>query len=133
MDNCKLFLIDDDSISLIITNKFLKRHQGFHESDICCYSKPEEGLESVRKELSDENTNNFWILLDVNMPIMNGWDFLDGLQEFNSEGRVKVIMLTSSINDEDRDMAKSYASVIGFLSKPIDEEKVKNVYELINS
>jgi CheY-like chemotaxis protein len=66
------------------------------------------------------------------MPIMNGWDFLDGLQGFNSEGRVKVIMLTSSINDEDRDMAKSYASVIGFLSKPIDEEKVKSVYELIN-
>jgi len=63
------------------------------------------------------------ILLDINMPGMNGWDVLDEYEKMGISGdRTKVIMLTTSIDPDDEKKARSYAFVFDFIIKPLSDE-----------
>ena len=69
------------------------------------------------------------ILLDINMPIMNGWDFL---QEYEKRGYHRrhptlIIMLSSSVYQEDKDKAGQFAKVVEYLEKPLTCE---HIYQL---
>ncbi len=63
------------------------------------------------------------IFLDLNMPVMDGWEFLDN---FNTEKyaavNTKIVVLSSTIDPEDHQKSKNYPMVIDFLSKPITNE-----------
>jgi len=66
------------------------------------------------------------ILLDINMPVLNGWDFMDAFSSMSSRfPKVKVAILSSSVNPEDVSKAKTYSYAIGFISKPLTEDSVK--------
>jgi CheY-like chemotaxis protein len=64
------------------------------------------------------------ILLDINMPIMNGWKFLEEFNRIESEKlkKVKTIMLTSSLLQEDKERALAFSNVNDFLIKPLEED-----------
>ncbi|MFP5039462.1 response regulator [Parasediminibacterium sp. JCM 36343] len=66
----------------------------------------------------DEN-ENYLILLDINMPVMNGWDFLGAIQDFSFANKLRVIMVTSSVDSADKENAKQFPQVIGYLEKPL--------------
>ncbi len=75
------------------------------------------------------------ILLDINMPVMNGWEFLELYSEryLKHFPECKVIILTSSVNPEDRVMAENHANVVDFMPKPISLdglETLKGIPEL---
>ena len=63
----------------------------------------------------------FLIVLDINMPVMNGWEFLDKLNTIAIKPLVKVIIVTSSIDSSDKDKAKEYDQVFEFMEKPLQE------------
>lgn len=63
------------------------------------------------------------IFVDINMPCMNGFEFLDKLQE-RQQNNVTVVMLTSAINDVDRNKAEAHPLVHSFLNKPLDFSKL---------
>jgi response regulator of citrate/malate metabolism len=65
------------------------------------------------------------IFLDINMPKMNGWDFLDAYQQV--EDKVKVYMLSSSINSKDIQKSETYEVVNGFICKPLVVEKLSEI------
>jgi len=67
------------------------------------------------------------VLLDINMPCMNGWEFLEELNNLVIKPLVKVVIVTSSINGSDRDKAKKYHHVFEFMEKPLTEERVGNL------
>ncbi len=129
MDSYYLILVDDDEVSLIVTRQFVKRHEELKGAKIEYFSNPKEAIDSVRNILEAGPQAALWILLDINMPIMDGWDFLDELKKFNEDHQAKVIMLTSSINEDDRVKAENYDSVYGFLSKPINPENVNEIVQ----
>jgi CheY-like chemotaxis protein len=131
MNNYKLLLIDDDKISLIINKQFLKKQEEHNGTDIEFFEDAEVGLKAVTNRLSDKTTPPLWILLDINMPNMNGWEFLDYLKNVNRDQRAKVIMMTSSVNEEDQIKAKAYPFVCDFLSKPMNAAKAKRVFTQI--
>jgi CheY-like chemotaxis protein len=69
------------------------------------------------------------ILLDINMPGMNGWEFLEEYQKLddNSGRRPIIIMLTTSENPDDEAKAKGWAVVSDYISKPLTEEIMKGI------
>lgn len=110
----KILLIDDDEIVLLVQRKLLQRC-GFN-NEILSYRGGETALNYLAKANSNEH---FLILLDINMPKMNGWQFLKKLSQLEVVSRTYVIMVTSSIDKYDKEAAEEYSCVIDFIEKPI--------------
>lgn len=71
------------------------------------------------------------IFLDINMPAMNGWEFLDEYRKLSEEqkARIVIIMLTTSLNPADRKKAEKIPEINGFETKPLTVEMLKRIYE----
>jgi len=72
-----------------------------------------------------------YIFLDINMPIMNGWEFLDEYKRLNIDplGKSKIFIISSSVFSNDINRARSYPIVKSFISKPLSVEKIKELFE----
>lgn len=116
-----IFLVDDDPINNLI-NKRLLGKTGISEQ-IQEFLGGEEALD-VLKEVSSDNT--LLIFLDINMPVLNGWEFLNKYLEYFPNRTDKIVILSSSIDFQDRQRASEYQIVSGFLEKPLTLDKIKN-------
>ncbi|MCB1148445.1 MAG: response regulator, partial [Leptospiraceae bacterium] len=114
----RVWFIDDDEINNMLSIRMLGRISP--DSNATTYLSAEDALEAIlnKKESFPDS-----IFLDINMPRMNGWEFLDELivREIN----IPVYMLTSSIDPRDQEKAGSYEMVKDFISKPLREERLK--------
>jgi CheY-like chemotaxis protein len=68
------------------------------------------------------------IFLDINMPKMNGWEFLAEYRKLNLKNKPIIIMLTTSMNPQDRDRSKDIPEVVDFRTKPLDVRMLKSIY-----
>lgn len=118
----KIIIIDDDDIVLMIQRKLLQRC-GVNK-EILSFKKGREALDYL---LGENGSQSFLILLDINMPVMNGWKFLCKLKELKVQHNIQVVMVTSSIDSYDREAAVKYDYVIGFIEKPITAENCKKL------
>ena len=113
-----VWVVDDDPIARLLIRKRLEKDTFCDE--IAEYENGHEALESFKNNAASKPD---LILLDLNMPVMDGWTFLDSLNE-NKSGKNQALppiaILTSSIDQEDRDQAESYTNIISFLKKPLD-------------
>jgi CheY-like chemotaxis protein len=71
------------------------------------------------------------ILLDINMPVMDAWDFLDKMNDVLMDTGVSVFILSSSINPEDMEKSKQYTSVLKYILKPLSLDKIGTILGLI--
>ncbi|TVZ26787.1 response regulator receiver domain-containing protein [Gillisia sp. Hel_I_86] len=117
-------IIDDDKIYQLIIKKVVERTSEF--DSMCFY---DDGIEAIEIFKSPEYVLPEIILLDINMPQMDGWQFLDNLIALRPNFHLQTIIyiVTSSIAHSDRDKAESYKEVSGFLSKPLSVEKLKEI------
>ncbi len=69
------------------------------------------------------------IFLDINMPAMNGWEFLDKYRELDDvqKGKIVIVMLTTSLNPDDKDKAAGIPEISGFASKPLTPKKLTEI------
>jgi CheY-like chemotaxis protein len=111
-----ILLVDDDNVYHVVTSMLIKRLPFDVES-----SKAMDGREAIDLIKADLNNPPDLILLDLNMPVMNGWEFLDEIDNFKSQmSRQPVIcILSSTIAPDDIERSMSYASVHSFISKPL--------------
>lgn len=124
----KILCVDDDPITLMLSKKVLQKIE-FSEI-IDSVQNGEDALKYLAncKEALDSNQNFIlpeFIFLDLNMPIMGGWEFLDEIMENNYNTYfpdLKVIVLSSTIDPKDIEKSKSYPMVLDFISKPISRE-----------
>ncbi|GAB2776197.1 response regulator [Salinimicrobium soli] len=121
-------LVDDDTTSNLICELNIKKIDP--EAEIRSFNVPEEALSCV-KDVCVPNKEALCILfLDINMPSMTGWEFLDEFKRFCPEIRSKfvVYILTSSIEDFTTEK-KKYSCVRDFLTKPLMRGKLEKVIE----
>ena len=86
----------------------------------------EKALEYIKENL---NNNEFLILLDIYMPILDGWQFLDELESINAD--CKIIVITTSLSQEERHRASSNHRVINFFVKPLQNDDFGQVMDNI--
>ncbi|MEJ6980135.1 response regulator [Pedobacter sp. P351] len=116
----KLFIIDDEPIHHKLVELVIK-YSGYPID----YTSFNQAADAFSYLVDDENINSLpdLILLDLNMAIISGWDFLELFETFNSRFyKTDIIILTSSINPHDKIKALTYKCVKGFFSKPFTEQ-----------
>ncbi|WP_296619870.1 response regulator [Marivirga sp.] len=121
----KTLIIDDDEISIMLTDICLKDSPFFQVIDT--YLDGATALENLKKEYSEDTT--YVIILDINMPLMNGWEFLEEIKDFASQKNTSVFMLSSSTDRLDIEKAENIDLVKGFFSKPLKEEHLSQIQE----
>ncbi len=112
----EIWLIDDDRIQNLICSKLLNRM--YPEAKLVSFINP---LVPLQKLLNGGSP--CMILLDINMPEMNGFDFLENLNL--REISAKIIMLSSSINPNDILKSELYPQVLGYITKPLTKGKME--------
>lgn len=120
-----ILIVDDDPVATLILKKNLELIQVNQET--ITFSNGKEAYEFFKKNYSEKE--DYYIFLDINMPLMNGWDFLNNINPFINKVNTHIYILTSSINKIDMDIATQYALIEKYLSKPINKEVLKAIKE----
>lgn len=124
----KAYIIDDDEVSLFLTYMLLE--SGSYVSYIESFENAENALKKLEKE--DSQTIPDIIFLDLNMPDISGWEFLDILSKHEKRylNKCKVFILSSSVDSTEKEKAKDYKLVTAFLQKPLDEDELARVFSV---
>lgn len=118
----KIFMIDDEQVSHHVTQRMLSLNK--FAVDIHPFLSAQEALASMGKIVPDV------IILDLNMPIMNGWEFLDALAPkwASIRDKCKIYVLTSSLDYLDKIRANEHPMIKGLMHKPIKSEDIKRLF-----
>jgi len=131
MGKGKIVLIDDDPTSNFLSKFVLSQiDENIH---VRIFADCHEILEQLH---SIDFMSNDLLLLDINLGLCSGWDVLEIIESRNQLNKAcipQIVMLSSSINSEDRSKAESYKSVSGFISKPLNEEAIRPFLSTLNS
>lgn len=122
------YVVEDDPITSSITKLIVKKNLQFHE--VQTHANGQRALDCLMAALRNEAAVPDLILLDLNMPMMDGWEFLDAFGRLPLAMDVCVFILTSSINPDDINKAKYYKEVRGYFSKPLDKSNLARMQQL---
>lgn len=126
----EIITVEDDPITSMLLRKLIERNR---EIDLCTsFNNGEEALDFVKRRIQDKNAPQL-ILLDLNMPIMDGWQFLDALAHFPESKKIQVYVMTSSIDTGDFEKSKSYDMIKGYFYKPISPKMLSEVISKYNA
>jgi len=128
MDNdLKFILVDDDDLTNLIHDMTLKDALG-EKVLVETFEKPEEALEFIQNTYT-ENSDPTILFLDINMPGINGWEFLERYEKFSPavKSRINIYILSSSVDPRDVRRAEENKNVLGFLSKPLSAENISSI------
>lgn len=120
-------IIDDDATNNMICSLFLK--MVFADARVDTFTDPRQGLLHIKTSYATENGAEAVVFLDINMPFLNGWDFLECFDKLSDihKSKVRIYMLSSSIDHRDIARAQQHEHVIEFLSKPLSKQKIHNL------
>ena len=120
----KTYLIDDDHLAIYLTEQLL-RAEGFSNC-ICTFRSAQEALEKL---VGKKQRVPRVVFLDLNMPMMNGWQFLDALAPYQEDLRdtCRIYILTSSLALKDLEKSRQYDLVAGLIHKPLDSGEIRAI------
>lgn len=127
MKNRELFLVDDDIIfrtaaEVLVGQKLSEYKTSHFENGLKVYDKLIE-LAETPDQLPE------LMFLDINMPVMNGWELLEELKVAPAiiREQVQIHILTSSIAPEDMNLSKTYEFINGYIAKPLTSKDLKRI------
>jgi CheY-like chemotaxis protein len=121
-------IIDDDPIFVFGAKRMMEL------SDFCdsfmVFKNGQEALNSLKPiMIAGENVPDI-ILLDINMPIMDGWQFLDEFVKIESHKLLTIYIVSSSIDPVDINRAKHYKTISNYIIKPISTDTLKEILQI---
>lgn len=116
-------VVDDDEIILFLHSKIIQS-VGLHKSPKT-FSSARKALDFF-DSLSPE-TAPILLFLDINMPVMDGWGLLDIIHQETFDKKIEVVMVTSSVDQRDKDRAASYSKIIEFVEKPFSKAHLEQL------
>ena len=115
-------LIDDDEPTNFLSKMLIE------EAGCAEHVQVADSGQMALEYLSDENNNPDLILLDINMPAMNGWEFLEKYRKLEKAKKgIIIIMLTTSLNPDDKTKANQTPEIAGFENKPLNPDLIDRV------
>ena len=124
-----VLLVDDDEATNFLNTMILEKAEFAEKIVVAKNGKEALDILSSRDKNSSDHPVPDLILLDINMPIMNGWDFLNHYHQLQPQLKAKtvLIMLTTSLNPEDKEKAETNPDINGFENKPLNNSKLENI------
>lgn len=119
----EVIIIDDDEIVILIQKKMIVK-SSFHDNPLS-FLNGKLGLDYLLNNTDKDKM--YFILLDINMPVMNGWDFLDAINKWPVANDILIAVVTSSTNESDKQKAFEYKQVIKYIEKPVNIQKLSDL------
>lgn len=124
--NAETLIVDDDEM-VVFLHKIAIVESGLSTNPVVAYNG-RQALDFINRAENHEKI--FLVLLDINMPDVDGWDFLDAIQSLDA--LIYVVMVTSSVDSRDKKKAQSYKQVIDYLEKPLSVNSCVHVKNLVS-
>jgi len=124
MNKSPYIVIDDSEVDVFIIRKILE-FRGL-SSDVKSFGTAKKGLDFFMQNLGSDNFPNSYLILDIQLPGMNGFDFLDEFKKFEKTQRdkIKIIMLSSTIDKDELTKARENPLVIDIMRKPLEVDEL---------
>ena len=121
----EIILVEDDLIVTKLHKWHINNYLGFKPYDFA------NGKDAL-KYLDDQayKSKKFLVLLDLNMPVMNGWEFLEICHSRPYVDQIFVVIVTSSSYKLDSEKAAKYDKVVGYYQKPLTTNKLSEIFSL---
>lgn len=126
----RFIVVDDDRTSNMICEFSLRRFSA--DAEITTFTNPELALRFIEDSYSDNTTASPTVLfLDINMPALTAWEFLEIFRNFGSyiKDQFVIYILTSSIDDRDKEKADTDPNVSGTLCKPLSTPLINQIFK----
>jgi CheY-like chemotaxis protein len=121
-------LIDDDAgvifyHQMIITESTL-------DVDVFTFDNGTEAIQYIKEKKGESDKTEFLIFLDISMPVMSGWDFITYLEENGLSDNIYIVMVTASLNENDKKRALAHPNVVFYTDKPITQSACNDLRKL---
>ncbi len=122
-------IVDDDLIFHLTTQTLIERRQVHNK--ILLFRNGKEAIEYLLEYKDNAEFLPDILLLDLNMPVMDGWSFIENYLPMRSElaKTITVYIVSSSLNREDINRAKEISAVKKYVVKPIDQYKLDQIID----
>ncbi len=125
------WIVDDDDIFVFTVQKMMRKNKLTHKLDI--FSNGMDAKLQLDKSKQAKLAYPEVILLDINMPILDGWQFMDAFSQFDDKDKIIIFMVSSSIDPKDRSRSEFYEDIEDFIVKPVTIEDLKQMVDQAQS
>ncbi len=129
MKNKLTYIIDDDKLTVKLMSILISKSNFCEE--IHSFNNAQLAIDKLKENRNNSSILPDAILLDLNMPVMDGWQFLDEFIHLPIEKEISIFIMTSSIDPADIEMAKKYDVIKDYIMKPITANKLEMLCKLI--
>ncbi|WP_218157956.1 response regulator [Pustulibacterium marinum] len=128
MKKMKIAIVDDNIVFRKLT-KIAIEHSDSKDVEVLLFENGQEAFDYIKTYIEDKEQLPKVILLDLNMPVMDGWQFLEETLPINKSHSLNLVIyiVSSSNNDEDIERAKTLSDVKGYLVKPINITQINSL------
>jgi CheY-like chemotaxis protein len=121
----RCFVVDDNEIDLFTIRRLADSVKVPYALEV--FTNGKLAFDAFKACVEDGVSPPQLVLLDLNMPVWDGWDFLDEIQQLNLSENPKVYIMSSSVDPADKKKAKSYSYVADFVVKPLTHEVIQRL------
>ena len=124
-------IVDDSQLDCFIAEKIIQNAGTY--SSVKSYMEATEAYETIKKSVPEPRDTKTIIILDIQMPVMNGFQFVEAFEQLPEDIRSNyaIFLFSSSINENDKNRMDNYQSIIRFFGKPISKDTISQMIEML--